>query len=157
MKFIHYTHEEFEIEPRDYDQSKLHWQSKPRGLWFSVEGPEDWKWWCEAENFCIENLKISYELKIKEKSKILWIETEKDIFEMTNKYPMRTRSYDIFSDTYQLNWKKVKEEYQGIVIPKYFWECRLALESCWYYGWDCASGCIWDVDCIEEFKLIEVK
>ena len=23
----------------------------------------------------------------------------------------------------------------------------------WYYGWDCASGCIWDVSCIEEFKL----
>ncbi len=67
--------------------------------------------------------------------------------------PLLMRKFKI---TYQLEWDKVKDKYQGIIIAPYQWECRLALETCWYYGWDCASGCIWDLDCIKEFIKQEV-
>lgn len=59
--------------------------------------------------------------------------------------------------TYELDWLKVKQKYQGIIIAPYQWKCRMAQETKWYYGWDCASGCIWDLDCIDEFKLIEIN
>lgn len=56
---------------------------------------------------------------------------------------------------YEIDWKKVTEEYQGIIISPYIWQRRLAPHTMWYYGWDVASGCIWDTDAIEEVKLVE--
>lgn len=32
---------------------------------------------------------------------------------------------------------------------------RLDNRCTWYYGWDCASGCIWDKDAIEHYYLIK--
>ncbi len=162
MRLIHYTNEEFKLEPREYDQDDFRRQAKPHGLWISVEGELDWKSWCEGENYILENLAISYEVKLKKKAKILHLKTDADIFRFTKKYPyMKTARPSpeerVTPDTYELDWKKVKEEYQGIIIAPYQWNCRLALGSSWYYGWDCASGCIWDISCIKEFKLMEKK
>lgn len=158
MRLLHYSNEEFEFDPT-MEYRDFHY-SKPNGLWVSVEGEDDWKWWCEAEEFQLENLTVSYEVKLKENANILYLNSPeelfaftKELFAFTKKYPFATRVFDKEYDTYKLNWAKIKEKYQGIIIPKYFWECRLALESNWYYGWDCASGCIWDLNCIDEFNL----
>lgn len=43
-----------------------------------------------------------------------------------------------------IDWRRVAESYQGIVIAPYVWARRHHLASGWYYAWDCASGCIWD-------------
>lgn len=152
-KLIHYTKEKFSLETKDYGQRELRWRAKPNGLWISVEGPYDWKWWCESEGYNLENLVVSYEIKLKESAKILYLESEEEIFEMAEKYPAKTRTWDADLDTYQLNWNEIKKKYQGIIIPQYLWGCRMSQKSCWYYGWDCASGCIWDLTCIEEFNL----
>jgi hypothetical protein len=154
MKLIHYCNKEFELKPLKYDQCAQLYFSKPTGLWISVEGDDDWKEWCEAENFQIENLEVSYEVILKEDANILHLKTVEEIFEFSKRFPLRTRDWDRDYDTYQLEWEKIAKKYQGIIIAPYQWKCRLALESSWYYGWDCASGCIWDIDCISEFKLI---
>jgi hypothetical protein len=46
-----------------------------------------------------------------------------------------------------IDWQRVAEQHQGIIITPYQWECRYSID--WYYIWDCASGCIWDPDAIE--------
>jgi hypothetical protein len=155
MNLIHYTKEKFSLEPGEYPQSELSWNAKPNGLWVSVEGPYDWKWWCESVGFNLYDLAVSYEITLKENAKILFLDTEAEIFGMAKKYPYEIENFNSYLDTYQLNWNEIKKEYQGIIIPQYFWACRMSLYSCWYYGWDCASGCIWDLSCIEEFKLKE--
>lgn len=161
MKLIHYAEEPISsLEKRTYDQSELSWQAKPNGLWLSVEGftgPNNYNWkeWCEAEGFRVEYLVNPYEVILHENANILHLKSAKEIFEFSKLYPLKTRDWDAENDSYQLEWNKVKEKYQGIIIAPYQWECRLALETCWYYGWDCASGCIWDLDCIKEFKLVE--
>jgi hypothetical protein len=160
MQLIHYTKEKFSLEHREYDQEELSWQAKPNGLWVSVEGDYDWKWWCESEDFKVEDLAISYEVILKEKAKILYLWNSKEICDLSNNYPYLKSQWDDpvgreVCRTYEIDWKKVKSQYQGIIIPNYIWECRLSQLSCWYYGWDCASGCIWDLTCIEEFKLRE--
>jgi hypothetical protein len=99
----------------------------------------------------IENLTYSYEVILNDNSNILYIETVEQLYTFTKKYPMKTKGYDADDDTHQLNWFQVKKEYQGIIISPYQWDCRMAMESCWYYGWDCSSGCIWDLKCIKEF------
>jgi hypothetical protein len=154
MRLIHYTEKEFELEPRVYDQAKLKWYAKPHGFWVSVEGEDDWKEWCEKENFRTEGLLVSYDVILKENAKILHLKTTYEIIEFTKIYNRSTRPC---FDTYEINWVKLKDLYQGIIIAPYQWDCRLALETSWYYTWDCASGCIWDLDCIEEFKLRKME
>lgn len=162
MKLIHYTNEEFELKPLKYYQEDLHWQEKPNGLWVSVEGDFDWKWWCKDNDFRLENLRISYEVILKEDAKILHLTTSEEISDLTNHYPYLKEEWNDpigrrICRTYEIDWNKIKEKYQGIVIAPYQWECRLNINCDWYYGWDCASGCIWDIDCIKEFKLIKNK
>ncbi len=157
MKLIHYSPEIIEyLEPITYDQN-LSWRSKPIGLWVSVEHENsdmNWKEWCEGESFQLENLKYAHEITLKKDATIFYIKTPEELFSFTREYPYSTRTYDIEYDTYKLNWNKISEEYQGIIITPYLWECRLSIESSWYYCWDCSSGCIWDLTCIDKFELI---
>jgi hypothetical protein len=43
-----------------------------------------------------------------------------------------------------INWRRVARKYHGIVIAPYLRELRFDEAVWWYYGWDCASGCIWN-------------
>lgn len=160
MKLIHYTDKPFSLEPRSYEQSELHSQSKPSGFWVSVEGVYDWPWWCVEETFGVERLVVSYDVILKEDANILYLETEYDILDFTKEYPyLREQWKDLkglgIMQSYELDWNKVKAKYQGIIISPYQWNCRLDQRCQWYYGWDCASGCLWDLSCIKEIKLRE--
>lgn len=159
LKLIHYSSKKIKkLEKKTYDQEQMKFHPKPRGLWVSVEGNEsdsnyNWKQWCESEKFYLEGLKHSHEVILKENSNIIYLKTDKEIFDFTKKYPKSTRYWDKEWDTYELDWVQIKKEYQGIIISPYQWPCRLALESGWYYGWDCSSGCIWDIEAIKEFNI----
>lgn len=155
MKLIHYSGVKFELQPHIYDEKELHWHGKPNGLWVSVEGEDDWKTWCEGESFNLKCLEFAYEVKLKDDARILHLKSSDEIREFTKLYHLSTRQWDSDTDTYGIRWNEVKEIYQGIIIAPYQWDCRLALETSWYYGWDCASGCIWDLDCIEKFTPME--
>jgi hypothetical protein len=154
MELIHYSSEIItSLEPRQYDQEEKFWQHKPNGLWVSVG--EEWKEWCEAEKFKLDSLKHVYSISMNDNANILHIETVKQIYDFTEKFQLeKTTPLHPFNYTDQLNWNQVKQKYQGIIIAPYQWDCRLSTLSSWYYGWDCASGCIWDLTCIKEFKKI---
>ena len=54
-----------------------------------------------------------------------------------------------------IDWAAVARCYQGIIIPTYHFEFRFDTHvSDWYYGWDCASGCIWDAGAIASVSLV---
>jgi hypothetical protein len=159
MRLLHYTDKEFELEPRDYDEPMLYWRAKPIGLWVSVEGERDWKSWCESEEFRLDSLAISYEVILKEDANILYLTTPEEILNLHLEYSfLRTQWKDPegtkLCKSYELDWKKMKKKYQGIIISPYQWDCRFHNDACWYYGWDCASGCIWDLSCIKEFRKV---
>lgn len=46
--------------------------------------------------------------------------------------------------------------YDGIVITPYVWSMRLDRSAFWYYGWDCASGCIWNASAVAELVPLPV-
>jgi hypothetical protein len=52
-----------------------------------------------------------------------------------------------FGDLTAINWAAVATKYVGIEIAPYQWSCRTSLQ--WYYGWDVASGCVWDADAVQ--------
>ncbi len=50
-----------------------------------------------------------------------------------------------------IDWPKLSKQYSALEITPYQWKRRL--ESIWYYGWDCASGCIWNRKGLKELRL----
>jgi len=129
----------------EYSISRM---GKPTGFWLSDEsgnGNHSWKEWCIAENFR-DNFENRYDFKI-DLNKILWIKDEKELRVFSEKYyneNPNTSSFDA------IDWKLIIRQYSGILISPYQWDCRLDL--LWYYCWDCASACIWDLTCLEEIK-----
>jgi len=111
--------------------------TKPTGLWYSPSGPDDWKSWCEAEGF--DGLgPFQYALTIDPACTIIKLRTPDDIFCFNDQYSIEL-PYGIM----EIDWKRVADDYDGIEIAPYQWKCRLDTRVFWYYGWDCASGCLW--------------
>lgn len=117
------------------------WANKPRGLWYGIG--DEWLDWCKGE--MPEWIKPHwYRLEVDE-SKLLILSKPSDIEKFTRRFGIRDRNTQYPTsarmDT-SIVWAKVAQKYAGIEINPYMWECRN--EYVWYYGWDVASGCIWN-------------
>jgi hypothetical protein len=111
---------------------------KPKGLWYACGF--DWVEWCEGENFRLEGIKHKFVLDI-DFSDILVLDNNEKILDFSKKYGSDTKHEYVM-----INWKKVSEDYSGLEICPYSWGLRMKLM--WYYGWDVASGCIWNKDVV---------
>jgi hypothetical protein len=144
---MHFTSEPFELDfEKKYKQQRVF---KPSGLWYSVEGSEDsWSTWCMGEGFRMENLEFQYKIEL-DKSRILFIKTVEELDAFHSRFYYSRYTF------VNVCWDRVAENYSGIEIAPYQWSRRLSLDGGydWYYGWDCASGCVWDLSAITEFKL----
>lgn len=174
QQIYHYSREPVDnLVAEFYDRYKEHWPEegsmKPIGLWVSVEDYEDdinWYDWCVGEQFRIDALRHKYRVILKPKTKLLHLRTADDIRQFgalyhandPNDFARFTKRGDTPPYIYMISWKKVKKHYDGIMIAPYQWECRLQSETTWYYPWDCASGCIWNLDKVsfELESLIDV-
>lgn len=117
---------------------------KPDGLWLSHEDEYGWGEWCRDNSFRIEDLGIEHKFKC-DTSKWLHIKNGQDLLDFTLEYEkdlIQGLSQGFLKD---IDWGKVKNKYAGIVITPYQWELRLNSKFFWYYGWDCASACVWDL------------
>lgn len=128
---------------------------KPNGIWFSVENGrgDGWLDWCISEEFGLNRLKHATEFILYPDAKILRVRTEAGIDAFHQKYattsPYPGASWD------EPDWELLAKKYQGILIAPYIHSRRLDPRMMWYYGWDCASGVIWDATAIKELKVLE--
>lgn len=143
MKLHHFSSVEI-LEPVSVAQIS-EGRPKPKGLWLSDENKDGWSAWAKAEDWSIGKYKFNVEVDMK---KILWLSCAEDLFAFTKEYEM---PHD-FHFPYYINWKSVAQKFSGILITPYIWECRLDDKTSWYYGWDCASACIWNSDSIKEIS-----
>lgn len=138
---------------------------KPRGIWYGIA--DSWIDWCIGEHFGGIHQYI-YEVVVDE-DKILKIDNISDFERFEDEHndipewrkELREAegfsAFDfhlprMFSRRFDsMNYRKVAENFGGIEISPYQWDKRL--ESMWYYGWDCASGCIWKPDTIKNLRL----
>lgn len=151
MDLRHYDEkpiDDFDYQPT-FIQSPPRNYRKPRGFWVSVKGDDDWPSWCISENFHIKGLAAEHEVKLRSDANILVLPDVESMDRFTAQYGIVTpQSYVGESwNNVSIDWMKVASEYDGIIITPYHWERRLVLD--WYYGWDCASGCIWEMSAIE--------
>lgn len=170
-ELFHYSENEVTELKQDFHdghREKIPTFGKPHGLWFSVEDYTDdqnWKTWCESEDFRLEHLKYKYRVGIRQNSDILLLSTPEEIVGFGLKYAGND-PYD-FRKTYAspyktpyiywIKWDEIMEKHDGIIIAPYQWSCRMPSQTMWYYGWDCASGCVWNMSAIEEFKLESIS
>jgi hypothetical protein len=142
LQLSHWS-EEPELVPRSVEQ-KLHVDGyrsefdKPCGLWVSVDGEDGWEAWCTSENFGGLHT-YRYRVRLTKGSNVLHIDNELGVRVFREKYGRQSdRSYC----SMYIAWEDVARDYQGLIIAPYQWPCRM--DERWYYGWDCASGCLWD-------------
>jgi hypothetical protein len=150
MKLIHYS-----VEPLGVlkDTEQTEWQMKPHGLWFSVR--DAWKRWCEAEDFCLEALKYETEIRLAENANLIHLSTPKQVLDFHEEYVIHDRDWQLNFGTrgYRVDWRAVQKNFQGIVIAPFYRGFGLMDAPTWYYAWDCDSGCIWDVACVEKGEV----
>ena len=110
---------------------------KPRGLWYGVDG--EWEEWCRSEmpEWLTGGLLYSVRLG---SERVLRIATLADLDSFAAEYRLADPVSSYFGG---IDWRKVADRFDGIEIAPYQWRRRLEPGWLWYYGWDCASGCVW--------------
>ena len=170
MRLLHYSDAPVTFDRgRVYDQNRLRGAGKPVGLWVSVEGPDDWKSWCESEKFHLSGLAVAHEVTLTDDANLITITTGRELDEFHKKWteeddfnrrmaarrpPDNPLEAQFRFNQWPIPWGKVAAEFDGILIPTYLWSHRLD-GPLWYCGWDCASGCIWNLSAVASFEPVE--
>jgi len=123
---------------------------KPNGFWVSVDGADDWKAWCEAEAFALDSLAIRHRVILNDNFNILILNSPIDILQFSGEF--RAHNHEYFSD--YIDWLSVMKKWDGVIIAPYQWSLRHHPQTHWYYSWDCASGCIWNLNAIRSIEMI---
>lgn len=132
-----------------YSRPQTRKSHKPNGLWVSVGAA--WKEWCASEMpQWVSPHKA--EIKLTKDHRVLLIQTPEELDAFTERYGAKLYSPPL--DVFSVDWPQVAEHHAGIIIAPYQYERRFAAHCSWYYTWDCASGCIWDVSAIAEFTAV---
>jgi hypothetical protein len=139
--FLHYSDIVIDFDPnRVY---KYRGPGKPGGLWFTDTTENNWSWWCKNEEFHLGS--IEHQIVFKPEIRLLTLQSEQEVKDFSEKYDVKSTSLRLKS--FDIDWDNVTEKYDAIYITPYFWSLRH--ELLWYYGWDCASGVIWNLDMVQ--------
>lgn len=129
---------------------------KPQGLWVSVDSA--WRDWCKENQYGVSSLVHQAQIELKPAARVLRLESagELDKFSKSFGQPYSYEGFDI-ERVAGIDWRKIAGEFQGIMIAPYIWERRLSRHTFWYYGWDVASGCIWDAEAVESVTALPLE
>jgi hypothetical protein len=160
MKLMHYSNKQIDSLDLKRKYQNFYGDPKPTGLWVSVENTSvqngnGWKEWCISEEYEEENLAHKHEIIPKANANIARLTSYKTIKRFNGRYGIVNPWPSFMTRLGRIDWTSVKKYYQGIIVTKYY--SRYWMEFPWLYGWDCASGCIWDLSCIEKFRHIRAR
>ncbi len=147
MKLIHYScSDSIALRSRRQDKERSGCY-KPNGLWVSDEAT-DWGWshWCEAESFSIGD--SAFEITLAPDANLLVIKSDIELIEFDDEF--KFAPYSDIPNLTHIDWKRIAKRWHGIIITPYLFSQRFDIH--WYYGWDCASGCIWNKKAIEKLE-----
>ena len=125
---------------------------KPAGFWVSVDEPDEdgesygWPAWCESEDYCLDRLGVRHRVDLINAERLLWITTADDLSWFDNIFG------EVGPYNREINWPLVADQFAGVVIAPYQRSKRFDID--WYYGWDCASGIIWDASIVRRITQV---
>lgn len=124
---------------------------KPLGLWVSVGS--SWLEWCEAEQFSTQRYDYVTRVVLADTANVLRLHSAHGLDQFTRQFAVWDEWQEQRDErNASIDWWRVAEQYDGIVIAPYCFARRMKLR--WYYGWDCASGCIWDARAVASFESV---
>ena len=145
----HFSSEPFELVDKTYENIS---QFKPEGLWLCKDN--DWY------DFAINGVRSHEEMKYKttfevDTHNVRLIKNHDELIKFHNAFPAIGSLNDIFLYGL-LNWKKVSEQYDGVIISPYK---RIGIINGnyipWHESWDVASGCFWNTRCLRFIECNE--
>lgn len=110
---------------------------KPPGMWYSFGLA--WIKFIVSEKY--EKQPKYIDLLEVDKSKLICINTPLALDKFHLQYGISFKTHEKYKT---IDWKAVMKDYGGIEIAPYIHQRRFSY--LWYYGFDIASGCIWDAD-----------
>jgi hypothetical protein len=116
---------------------------KPNGLWYECQdgSAETWKEFCTGAFSIGYKYDETYNVNLNDYN-ILFIP---DAHHFEKFYDMYSTNHPAGVDyDRMIDWPRVAQDYAGIEICPYLWSKRNDENSFWYYGWDVASGCVWN-------------
>lgn len=143
FRLIHFGSNSF-IEDRFTPITNASWVKPRGGLWTS---PEDstwgWKHWCDSEKFVLCSYDNSFVVRLKENSKILKIDSEKDLSKALDLYGYGRQSpldKVFLTGRKYLNFEKIRNDgYSSIWLTTIGEIDTRFSEPSNLYGWDCES------------------
>jgi hypothetical protein len=132
---------------------------KPAGLWVSIGGEDGWWEFCHENKYALKTLRHEYEVTLTSEARILRLSSAPELDTFSEEWRPEPDWTDPIQRKYhhtlaKIDWSRVARYYQGIIIAPYIWERRLTRHTRWYYGFDFASGCIWDAAVVESIRLV---
>lgn len=137
--------EHFRDSPLMLESGKKYSQSvhfKPRGLWLSIPGENDWPNWCRSEEFGLERLADKSTVELGGQFRILHLDSAEEVRLFDAEYGVALSPN--LPDYRYPDWERVAGDYDGIIISPYQWSLRWGTDLSWYSTWDVESGCIWN-------------
>jgi hypothetical protein len=119
---------------------------KPRGLWVSAASERSWSAFCESIGLPLGS--FCYDVHLAADAHILFIDDAAGLDSFTEEFGTAVP----LGFMKGIDWPGVAAQYQGILVVPYIHQRRLTLHTLWYYGWDCAGGCIWDATAIDSLQ-----
>lgn len=119
---------------------------KPTGLWVAKE--DAWIEWGVQNSFdhwTRDFVELDLDL-----SDIYKIRFERDLDALREEYGV---VHEELNYVHSIDWSLVAREFKGVYALnwEYGWSGLDSLNP-WFYGWDLASGCVWDLSALEEIK-----
>lgn len=145
--------------PLTFDRDKVYIQreptqsGKPRGLWVSVDGEDDWPAFCGSGAWPLKP--VAHQVILHPDANILHV-SSLSLMESFHVTFVTATDFEhrkgLRESSWPIDWRKVAATYDGIIIAPYQWSLVRPLN--WYYKWDCASGCIWSTRAIQSVQLL---
>lgn len=154
MRLLHHSHVSEAIDLSRISGAGFQRPDKPNGFWISVEGKGDWLSYLEHESGDSDLPPHTHEIVLATDARILRIDSFEAIMDFSRSHIVKGGWASRVSASYEIDWNRVRTEWQGIIIAPYQRPARTHPESMWYYAWDCASGCIWDPAAIASTRLL---
>jgi hypothetical protein len=148
----------YSAQPLAFDPERIYPQNsdvfKPIGFWLSDDGDHGWKTWCGEEDWNVGALAYRADFEILPGANILHLSTAEAIRAFTKTHGLPYPRWPSGSYIDVIDWTRVRQLYDGIIISPYQWDCRLNYDVHWYYSWDCASACIWNLRAIRSVDAV---
>ena len=141
---------------RTYEQGGVNSRyDKPEGLWLSDESDFGWSEWNRQEHYRDTDNQTRTEFELLPGHRVLHLGTSERILALSKAYGMKSPSAGGITYDYvrRIDWVGVAELYDGIIITPYDWDLRTDSRTDWFYGWDCASACIWNLQVLNEISV----